>query len=297
VSPDSGSGGLYVQVTGAHWPQNMLVLVTLEDHRGGSDTLAASNTDATGNLTTGFIYPIDARWLAEGSYAVVATTADGLLSAKTDYLVLPPGVVPPRATQAVADSSPVADPRPASTTLTHKVALPAIVLARAPVADPANPQRVEIAMTRPGAIRCGDDNATVTIAILTTSGFDATSVDPGSVIVAGGLLSMRDLRPVAPGEDKVEAVRRGPRNPRRDPEPRAKPTPKPAPQQEQNQYEWSWYLEDTNGDGSTDLVMQFRLGYTRLPCDAASVTLTGRTTDGRAFEGRSDLALAAQQGD
>lgn len=299
VSPDSGSGGLYVQVSGAHWPQNMLVLVTLKDNRGVSDALAASNTDPTGNLTTGFIYPIDARWLDEGSYTVVATTADGLVAAKTDYLVLPPGVVPPRATETVAESSPAADPRPATDSmLTHKVSLPAIVLARAPTANPANAQRVQIALARPGAIQCGDDNAIVTIAILTTTDFDATSVDPSTVTVASGLLSKANLRPALPGDDnQVEPARRGPRNPRRDPEPRPKPTPpQPTPQPENNHYEWSWYLEDTNGDGQTDLVMQFRLGYTHLPCDAPTVTLTGRTTDGRAFEGRSDLALAAQRG-
>src|SRR4051794_23389048 len=57
LEPASGYGGLYVKVSGTKWPQNMMVLVTIEDAQGHSDTLAANDTDPSGNLTTGFLFP------------------------------------------------------------------------------------------------------------------------------------------------------------------------------------------------------------------------------------------------
>src|SRR5690606_13191139 len=77
--------------SGSNWPQNMMVLVTLEDAQGRSETLAASDTDPAGNLTTGFLFPIDERWLASGSPWVVTTSADGSVEAKAQFTVVPPG--------------------------------------------------------------------------------------------------------------------------------------------------------------------------------------------------------------
>jgi len=82
LQPASGYGGLYVQVSGDQWPQNMMVLVTLEDEQGRSETLAASDTDQAGHLTTGFLFPIDQRWLDRESLWVVTTTADGRIESK-----------------------------------------------------------------------------------------------------------------------------------------------------------------------------------------------------------------------
>lgn len=296
VSPATGSGGVYVQVRGAHWPQNMLVLITLEDNQGSSSTLASSNTDQAGSLTTGFLYPIDERWLADGSRSVVATTADGRVETRAQFVVVPPGEAP-----AMASTTPAKITTAVTETavLSHVVSLPTL-LKDQPVAGvstnesrqlPAsNPQQVVIEIA-PGneSLDCDDERAIFAVAILTTPDFDATSVDPGTVTVASGRLSNTTYGQDSPVDSRVEPVKRGPKHPKNNPNPRAKR----APLADDDDYEWFWYWEDVDHDGNDDMVMQFRLSYTELTCDAAVVTLAGRTKDGRAFEGRSEVPRMA----
>ena len=287
---------MYVQVRGAHWPQNMLVLITLKDSQGSSSTLASSNTDQTGNLTTGFLYPIDERWLADGSRSVVAITADGRVETEAEFAVVPPGEATAVASSASATTTVSVSE---TNTLSPVVSLPALVLdqpgtgtssnasaGRSPV---TNAQQVEIEVApRQESVDCRDERAIFTVAILTTKDFDATSVDPSTVHVSGGMLSDGTYGKNSPAGSRVEPVKRGPKHPKHDPDPRAKS----APPANAGDYQWFWYREDVDNDGHDDMVMQFRLSYTELTCDAAVVTLTGRTKDGRTFQGQSDLSLA-----
>jgi hypothetical protein len=112
VSPAGGHGGVYVQVTGEGWPSNMMVVVALSDTNGRSGTLAASDTDGNGRLATGFLYPIEGRWLAPGSYVVSAETADGSFVATTEFTVVEPGtqVIPTPATTTPLVITPTTTP-------------------------------------------------------------------------------------------------------------------------------------------------------------------------------------------
>ncbi|MEX1018418.1 MAG: hypothetical protein WDZ49_02100, partial [Litorilinea sp.] len=123
VDPPAGYGGIYVRVTGEGWPRNMMVVVALEDGESTSHTLAAMDTDMEGTLSTGFLYPIDARWLDDAAYQVVATTADGQHSAVINFRVAQPGTAP----EALAS---LPTPRPTPT------AVPTIQPTAAPVAQP-----------------------------------------------------------------------------------------------------------------------------------------------------------------
>lgn len=91
LDPPSGHAGIYVQVSGAGWPPHMMVVVVLTDPSGISTTVASKDTDNSGQLVTGFLYPIDARWLIEGPYTVTAESADGKYRASAAFTVVQPG--------------------------------------------------------------------------------------------------------------------------------------------------------------------------------------------------------------
>jgi hypothetical protein len=106
ISPPSGYAGVYVQVVGNGWPANDLVLVVLSDEAGRSGILAASAANPSGQVTTGFLYPISPRWLSAGAHTIVAYTADGNLQASAEFQVTPGEGVTPAA--ATAQASPTA---------------------------------------------------------------------------------------------------------------------------------------------------------------------------------------------
>jgi len=86
-------------------------------------------------------------------------------------------------------------------------------------------------------INCGNAHGVISVAILTTDSFDATTVDHRTVTFAGA------------GETHLEkqtgqAIR---------------------------------HEEDVDGDGKTDLVFHFRLGSTRLTCESTLALLVGDT--------------------
>ena len=117
LDPPGGYAGLYVQVTGAGWPPNMMVVVLLTDPNGISTTVASKDTDSTGNLVTGFLYPIDARWLLDTTYTIAAESADGRYRATAAFRVVEPGAeLPPTPlatatpTEAVVEAAPTVAP-------------------------------------------------------------------------------------------------------------------------------------------------------------------------------------------
>ena len=48
-------------------------------------------------------------------------------------------------------------------------------------------------------------------------------------------------------------------------------------------------LEDVNGDGKADLVLQFRTQSTGIGCVTTSATLTGKTRRGMAIQGSDSI--------
>lgn len=141
LSPTSGHGGVYVQATGSGWPPNMMVVVALTDPSGISTTVASSDTDATGNLATGFLYPIDERWLISGPYTILAGSADGQFEASAQFTVVEPG--------DEAASTPLSTPSVTTTTTVAQAATPTPASTPLPtptlesVATEENPEEVE----------------------------------------------------------------------------------------------------------------------------------------------------------
>lgn len=295
LDPPHGHGGIYVRVRGAQWPPNMLVLVTLEDAQGRSSTLASNDTDQSGNLATGFLYPIDQRWLETDNYRIVATTADGRVETSAEFAIVPPGteMTASAAITATGETASGSVGMTESVGMTqsvgmteaggHTVVLP-LVTADVGAGDAdtepngdtsattsGGPVRIEI---EPGsdsrAIHCRDPHAWITFAILSDADFDASSVEPGSVTVTGESSSAT----VYPGNAAAYRFMG-------------------QMQSRTSTTVWRWHMEDVNEDGLVDLVMQFRLDYIDLDCEAVAIIVGGQTNDGRSFEGRAQVEMAA----
>ena len=321
LKPGAGYGGIYVQVSGSHWPQNMMVLVTLEDAQGRTGTLASNNTDKAGNLTTGFLYPIDQRWLVPGPHQVVVTTADGSLEAKIAFTVVPPGTEATGVSSSSATvSTTVSTPKTTATVATgvisqvttssaHTINLPAVVAAPAAatpvVGENASVKQVKVDIApgeRVKSINCRSAQTMVTLAILSTPDFDAASVDPGSVTVAGRPLSAGEqgfdssravLLPVA---ERVVAKFKDDRGENghgkgKGPKPQKNPVPGRGLLPYSHHFQWRWYLKDVNDDGYVDLILQVHLGDTELSCSSMRVTLAGHTREGIPFQGSNSVHM------
>jgi hypothetical protein len=129
LNPPLGHAGIYVQVSGSGWPRNMLVVIALADQSGRSNTLAASDTDQSGALTTGFLYPIDERWLTPGPHEVIAETADGQLQTSAEFMVIGPGTEIPPAPAAMDSAVSDDNEGHASTSNEWRVFLPLVTRA------------------------------------------------------------------------------------------------------------------------------------------------------------------------
>jgi hypothetical protein len=139
VQPGQGSGGQQVQVLGTNWPANQLIMVHLEDEQGRSGFMAAANTDAAGQLITGFTWPVSQRWQQPGTVQVVANSPGERHTAETTFTVLAPGQQAPVAEDPPAEEipaeeapTPEATPSPDEPTPTP---LPALAVAP-PIASP-----------------------------------------------------------------------------------------------------------------------------------------------------------------
>jgi len=108
----------------------------------------------------------------------------------------------------------------------------------------------------PNSINCNNENEVIAVAILTTDGFDATTVDHTTVTFEGA------------NETHVDKKNREPRR----------------------------HEEDVDYDEDTDLVFHFRLGDTDLACDSTEGTLTGETFDGQAIEGTDAVRMIDRGG-
>lgn len=104
----------------------------------------------------------------------------------------------------------------------------------------------------PNSINCYNQEEVITVAILTTDAFDATTVDHTTVTFEGAT------------ETHVN----------------------------KKDYEARRHEEDVDGDGDTDLVLHFRRGdATGLTCESTQATLTGQTYDEVPIEGTDDVRM------
>lgn len=103
----------------------------------------------------------------------------------------------------------------------------------------------------PNSIDCNNEKEVITVAILTTGGFDATTVDHTTVTFEGA------------SETHVDKKSEEPRR----------------------------HEEDVDGDGDTDLVLHFRLGDTDLNCDSTEAILEGETFGGQTIEGSDAVQM------
>ena len=103
----------------------------------------------------------------------------------------------------------------------------------------------------PNSINCNNHNGVISVAILTTQDFDATTVDHTTVTFEGA--SERHVNKKS-GEPKR-------------------------------------HEEDVDDDGDTDLVLHFRPCDTVLDCSSTEGTLLGETFDGMAIEGADSVRM------
>lgn len=103
----------------------------------------------------------------------------------------------------------------------------------------------------PNSINCNNANGVISVAILTTADFDATTVDHTTVTFEGASQTHVERR-------TGEARR---------------------------------HEEDVDGNGDTDLVLHFRLRDTSLACDSTEGRLMGDTFDGQAIEGTDAVRM------
>ena len=106
----------------------------------------------------------------------------------------------------------------------------------------------------PNSINCRNGDSVIPVAILTTSEFDATTVDHTTVNFAGAHELHIDKQSGQP----------------------------------------SRHAEDVDNDGDSDLVLHFRLRDTDLTCVSAIGTLTGETFDSIAIEGTDHVRMVTK---
>src|SRR5690606_37904596 len=132
---------------------------------------------------------------------------------------------------------------------------------------------IDIEPGKSKSIDCRKGQEWITVVIYGSAGFDATSVDAGSGVVAGRSdLGCRE----SSAETTFVALAQ----------------PRPV-QRTLHANQWQWHLDDVNGDGNIDMVMEFRFDYTKLSCDAVAAAVTGQTKDGKRFEGTNRVELLA----
>lgn len=103
----------------------------------------------------------------------------------------------------------------------------------------------------PNSINCRSSRAVITVAILTTTEFDATEVNHETVTFEGAWETHADTR--------SGSLRR--------------------------------HEEDVDHDGDIDLVFHFRLGDTQLTCDSTVATLTGNLFTGEGFSATDEVRM------
>ena len=151
------------------------------------------------------------------------------------------------AIKAVRFSTDVISPPGASST-----AIDNVRVTIGPFSTPVIPVSIDIKPgSDPNSINCNYERKMIAVAILTTSDFDATTVNHTTVDFEGA------------SEAHVDKKSGDPRR----------------------------HEEDVDNDGDIDLVLHFRLGDTELTCASTAGNLTGETFGGEAIEGSDAVRM------
>lgn len=217
VYPDHGPGGTYVSVTGGDWPDATEVTILLVDAQGQSLVLAKDTTGADGTLSTGFLYPFEARWLTPGSYLVMAENTALALRATTPFQVsdsaLPMTVAPtvtatvvtPTATLAVT-----ATPLPTATAPASPTPLPSPTATDTAVPTPLPTDTPAPAVNQPPQVQAAlvpvdvDDDREAGLFQLQVTATDPEGSQPQVVTILQLPLGDRERKPKLKEARKVE---------------------------------------------------------------------------------------------
>jgi len=125
---------------------------------------------------------------------------------------------------------------------------------------PGGPSEIEAEIdikpgSDPNSINCGQSNGVISVAILTTGSFDATTVDHTTVTFEGASETHVDKKTGLPRVHE----------------------------------------EDVDGDGDTDLVFHFRLGDANLTCASTEGRLDGETLDGQPIFGVDAVRMVGRR--
>lgn len=105
----------------------------------------------------------------------------------------------------------------------------------------------------PNSINCANENGVITVALLTTDCFDASSVDHASITFEGARETHVDKKTGEPRQ----------------------------------------HMEDVDGDGDLDAVFHFRFADTDLDCESTSAVLMGMTADGILVYGQDNVRMVS----
>ena len=108
----------------------------------------------------------------------------------------------------------------------------------------------------PNTVNCNNPKEVITVAILSTEDFDATSVDHDTVNFEGA---------------EETHINKKIGQPRR-------------------------HEEDADGDGKSDLLLHFRLGDSNLTCASTEAALSGLTFEGQPVQGAGDIRMVVGRG-
>ncbi len=217
--------------------------------------------NGTANILTGAVITLDLQANASSKVNIKGgTIGDGAWFGVTVSIDQPAAVVTVYGTDFEDSSGPIAGsswtPRSEGEVLSGKyeggTAFSILVKSDFPITLASPPIHVEVDIkpgSYPNPINPGS-NGLIPVAIFTTETFDAATVDPDSVTVAGAEVAVRGK------SEKLMA-----------------------------------HLEDVDGDGDIDLLLQVDTQSDGELWETGPVTLVGKTYDGTAIEGTDDVVI------
>jgi hypothetical protein len=98
LDPATGFGGSFVQVVGTEWEPGQSISLSVADGSVRSAVLITAEVDAAGRFATGFLYPLNERWIQPGVYQIIAETSGARQSSSASFSVTYPATETPTPT-------------------------------------------------------------------------------------------------------------------------------------------------------------------------------------------------------